>query len=829
MPNVAPAITHIPVTSLNVGNPIDITATVIDNTNSLSAVKLYYRKVGQLLYQEEVMLNISGNNYRATIPSSYVTNAGVEYYIYAVDDFGVGNSSGSSNHPLEILGAIDFVPYLSEKANLITDILNVEPPTKYLGWVFRTKPYFNDIELAERDFVNAVDHANNLNNADPLDMEAVARLALCERITKRALIDGKDIADYGAQGLKSISVSSVFKFGIKHLGNITHIKALTSAGDKIDNAIYKLHLSFITGAFPPGQITLPEQQLAQTITEQGLLNAYTQISKKTEDGIDNFLFDARIFDAVDNIVQEYAFLYPFELLSTSKQDKAFLDAKTHNFSNVQFSDVLNNNLNLYNDLIAFTSSTKDYGNFVNTIREISGWVAFGAAVILVIAGIIAAIPSGGSSLLASIAGIAYILIKLGSLVSTSSAIVEAGVAAYAVDYRLPFTFLNESVQMSFSSENIYARSLLPITENSKKEEISKLTKHFQESLNSSQFFERLRQKVESHDDSWANLVIDSLNVNYDNLDNEDRLSMADFFAVKNYMKDSVPNFKYWAQEFVSRSASRDIYSAGLEINAYTFNAGIKNSSSWEYALTTLDSIQINQSILDNIKTQLYYSIQENNIIIPTTIGIGKIDFDIISAKPAKIILRAEVTNYGSEKVTGLKLLPILISQGNVVGDTSRVYSLNPYSTSTIEYTIEGIESTLVGNVALKSSQQNPDYIILPGKPFYIDLAFNSPDVTGNLSNETVYAFPNPFNPSHDDEVTLRFKIKTSSDVKIKIYNVANTLVKNIYIKNLRGTSQLSVNWDGRDDNGNIVANGVYFYVIESSTGERAVGKIAVLK
>jgi hypothetical protein len=39
----------------------------------------------------------------------------------------------------------------------------------------------------------------------------------------------------------------------------------------------------------------------------------------------------------------------------------------------------------------------------------------------------------------------------------------------------------------------------------------------------------------------------------------------------------------------------------------------------------------------------------------------------------------------------------------------------------------------------------------------------------------------------------------------------------------------TVIWNGRNDNGGIVANGVYFYVIESSAGERAVGKIAVLK
>lgn len=36
-------------------------------------------------------------------------------------------------------------------------------------------------------------------------------------------------------------------------------------------------------------------------------------------------------------------------------------------------------------------------------------------------------------------------------------------------------------------------------------------------------------------------------------------------------------------------------------------------------------------------------------------------------------------------------------------------------------------------------------------------------------------------------------------------------------------------WDGRNESGAVVANGVYFYVIEASSGERAVNKIAVLR
>jgi hypothetical protein len=41
--------------------------------------------------------------------------------------------------------------------------------------------------------------------------------------------------------------------------------------------------------------------------------------------------------------------------------------------------------------------------------------------------------------------------------------------------------------------------------------------------------------------------------------------------------------------------------------------------------------------------------------------------------------------------------------------------------------------------------------------------------------------------------------------------------------------QLAIPWDGRNERGEFVANGVYFYVIESSSGETAIGKVAVLR
>jgi Mg-chelatase subunit ChlD len=90
-------------------------------------------------------------------------------------------------------------------------------------------------------------------------------------------------------------------------------------------------------------------------------------------------------------------------------------------------------------------------------------------------------------------------------------------------------------------------------------------------------------------------------------------------------------------------------------------------------------------------------------------------------------------------------------------------------------------------------------------------------------------YPNPFDPA---VTTARFKyrLERSGNVTVRLYDVANRLVREIlggdqYI----GATMGIADWNGRNESGDIVANGVYFYIIESSSGERAVGKIAVLR
>jgi len=97
-----------------------------------------------------------------------------------------------------------------------------------------------------------------------------------------------------------------------------------------------------------------------------------------------------------------------------------------------------------------------------------------------------------------------------------------------------------------------------------------------------------------------------------------------------------------------------------------------------------------------------------------------------------------------------------------------------------------------------------------------------------LDNNNVFFYPNPVNIDLQS-CNFVFGLGKPGDVKIKIYDISNTLVKTIDAGNFNQGSSYEVSWDGRNGNGQIVANGIYYFVIESSSGERGVGKIAVLR
>jgi hypothetical protein len=99
------------------------------------------------------------------------------------------------------------------------------------------------------------------------------------------------------------------------------------------------------------------------------------------------------------------------------------------------------------------------------------------------------------------------------------------------------------------------------------------------------------------------------------------------------------------------------------------------------------------------------------------------------------------------------------------------------------------------------------------------------------SNNDTFCYPNPFSPRQE---VLKIKYSTGSEnkkVTIRIFDFAMNIVKTV-IQNADRNNSIDGTpdrWDGRDENGNIVPNGVYFYRVDFDNDDPVFGKVIVLQ
>jgi hypothetical protein len=98
------------------------------------------------------------------------------------------------------------------------------------------------------------------------------------------------------------------------------------------------------------------------------------------------------------------------------------------------------------------------------------------------------------------------------------------------------------------------------------------------------------------------------------------------------------------------------------------------------------------------------------------------------------------------------------------------------------------------------------------------------------ANET-YCYPNPFSPKLE---VLKIKYSTGGvgkKITIRIFDFAMNIVKTVIqnVDRIKTLDDAPEKWDGRDGNGNVVPNGVYFYRIDFDNDDPAFGKIIVLQ
>ncbi|MCS7053087.1 MAG: S8 family serine peptidase [Ignavibacterium sp.] len=85
-------------------------------------------------------------------------------------------------------------------------------------------------------------------------------------------------------------------------------------------------------------------------------------------------------------------------------------------------------------------------------------------------------------------------------------------------------------------------------------------------------------------------------------------------------------------------------------------------------------------------------------------------------------------------------------------------------------------------------------------------------------------FPNPFNPSMQNETKIAFKSLGNEKVSVSIIDASGQVVKNI--SKISSLGENFIEWDGYSDRGFLCASGVYYFLI--TIGEEKFGKKLIL-
>ena len=103
-----------------------------------------------------------------------------------------------------------------------------------------------------------------------------------------------------------------------------------------------------------------------------------------------------------------------------------------------------------------------------------------------------------------------------------------------------------------------------------------------------------------------------------------------------------------------------------------------------------------------------------------------------------------------------------------------------------------------------------------------------------VSNEAkilnVYNYPNPTN----GETHFTFKLtQIPEEIKIKIFTIAGRLIKELKLTSADLKYDFNkIYWNGRDEDGDILANGVYLYKVIMNAGEKTedvTQKLAIIR
>ncbi|MDI6642219.1 MAG: S8 family serine peptidase, partial [Elusimicrobiota bacterium] len=202
--------------------------------------------------------------------------------------------------------------------------------------------------------------------------------------------------------------------------------------------------------------------------------------------------------------------------------------------------------------------------------------------------------------------------------------------------------------------------------------------------------------------------------------------------------------------------------------------------------------------------------------------------------------RASFSNYGTELdlvapgVDILSTAPMWAIGSGVITASDGTKYKNDSGTSMACPFVSGVVALLLSkdpnltfDEVYSKLTESADDVELPGKDIYTGFGrLNAakalgyrPPIIAKVQNA-----PNPFNPKIQiTKIYIPDELKGTS-LKVKIFNLAGERIRFIDQSPTINRGE----WDGRNDSNELVADGIYVYVIETDKG-KATGKITLIK
>jgi hypothetical protein len=152
-----------------------------------------------------------------------------------------------------------------------------------------------------------------------------------------------------------------------------------------------------------------------------------------------------------------------------------------------------------------------------------------------------------------------------------------------------------------------------------------------------------------------------------------------------------------------------------------------------------------------------------------------------------------------------------------------------------DYGITYSSSVLTIPASIFDRFSNPQQLKITVGALNGKLLYNSKSLTllksDTLSVLTLLNSPNPFDPTKET-TTFHVELSQDADVSMSLYSLGLQKVKEFPTKTLQAGYHKDVTWDGRDENGRLVPNGVYVLLFKAvGSGQTSVRryKVAVLR